>query len=74
MFTLFNKIRNELKICSNGLGFGIVFELCFLLLEYRLKAILPDANQFMTRVRIRPIKDARIHFTYILIYTLILMA
>lgn len=54
MFTLFNEIRNELKICSNGLGFGIVFELCFLLLEYRLKAILPDANQFMTRVRIRP--------------------
>lgn len=54
MFTLFNEIRNELKICSNGLGFGIVFELCFLLLEYRLKAILPDAYQFMTRVRIRP--------------------
>lgn len=52
MFTLFNEIRNELKICSNGLGYGIVFE--FLLLEYRLKAILPDAYQFMTRVRIRP--------------------
>lgn len=44
MFIFFNEIRNEFKICLNGLGFGIVFELCFLLLEYWLKVILLDVN------------------------------
>lgn len=52
MSTFLTKLKINLK--SVQTVWGLAFELRVLLLEYRLKAILPDANQLMTRVRIRP--------------------